>query len=102
MAPARGGSWRRPGPIGTHDLYPSTAARVDEFRYGRGVFTSFMSPRALGVARDCGVTPIGQVVGLSMGEAREGSPPRATHTGQRRSRLGVPRWGESKAHVEAW
>jgi uncharacterized protein YbjQ (UPF0145 family) len=102
MAPARGSSWRRPGPIGTHDLFPSTEARLDEFRHRRGVFTSFMAPRALGVAADCGVTPIGQVVGLSMGEAREGSLPSPTRGGQRRSLLGLPRWGESKARVEAW
>src|SRR4051812_22515818 len=102
MAPARGSSWRKPGPIGAHDLFPSTEARLDEFRHGRGVFTSFMSPRALGVARDCGVTPLGQVVGLSMGEAREGTVARPTRPGQGRWRLGKPVLSELGSRVEAW
>jgi uncharacterized protein YbjQ (UPF0145 family) len=54
------------------------------------------------VAQDCGVTPVAQVVGLSMGEPREIAALRATGPRQGRWRPGMPRWRENKAEVEAW
>jgi uncharacterized protein YbjQ (UPF0145 family) len=81
-------------------LASSTADRLAGLRKWGG-FTSFLTPRGLGVGADCGIEPIGQVVGLSTALRLEGWV-RTTRPGQGRRRPGVPRWRERTGPVRSW
>jgi uncharacterized protein YbjQ (UPF0145 family) len=81
-------------------LASSTEDRLARLRKWGG-FTSFLTPRGLGVGADCGIEPIGQVVGLSTGLRLEGWV-RTTQPGQGRPRPGAPRWRERTGPVRSW
>jgi uncharacterized protein YbjQ (UPF0145 family) len=81
-------------------LASSTTDRLARLREWGG-FSSFLTPRGLAVGADCGIEPIGQVVGLSSGQLLEGWV-RTTHPGQGRPRPGAPRWRERTGPVRCW
>ena len=86
--------------INAGELPHGARARLEELRGSRR-FTSFLSPRALAAAADARIEPLGQVVGFSSGEKLLGVV-RTTRPGQRRARLGEPRWRELSGPVRAW
>lgn len=101
MAPVEPrGPRRRAQRSAVPDVFPSSEARLKDLRRWGG-FTSSLTPAHSAAARDCGVTPIGQVVGISMGEALFGWV-QTTHGAQGRQRLGAPRWRELTGPVHVW
>jgi uncharacterized protein YbjQ (UPF0145 family) len=89
-----------PGKATNGELAPRTEARLKEL-VAWGGSTSFLTPRALSVAEDAGVHPVGQVVGLSAGVLLQGYV-RTTHAGQGRLRFGVARWRERSGPLKSW
>jgi len=81
-------------------LPTSTETRLDELRSWGG-FTSFLTAKDLAVGVECGVRPIGQVIGLSAGRMLLGVI-KTTHAGQGRRRAGVARWLERSGPVQSW
>jgi len=81
-------------------LPTSTETRLGELRSWGG-FTSFLTAKDLAVGIECGVRPIGQVIGLSAGRMLLGVI-KTTHAGQGRRRAGVARWLERSGPVQSW
>jgi uncharacterized protein YbjQ (UPF0145 family) len=101
MPPLRTRSWGAEyDRIAGGGLASSTEARLKEL-VGWGGFSSFMTPAALAVAGDADIEPIGQVVGMSIGQVLPGYV-RTTRPGQGRMKLGVARWREHTGLVTSW
>jgi uncharacterized protein YbjQ (UPF0145 family) len=86
--------------IASGGLASSTEDRLKRLRKWGGS-TSFLTPRGMAVGADCGIEPIGQVVGLSIGARIEGWI-RTTEPGQGRARPGQPRWRERTGGARSW
>lgn len=81
-------------------LPTSTETRLDELRSWGG-FTSFLTARDLAAGAECGIRPIGQVIGLSAGRMLLGVI-KTTRAGQGRRRAGAARWLERSGPVQSW